>query len=152
LTAWQPYRSQLPNFLERSEGIQTLPADFPPSNRRPTPMIILRQLRPEIERVTRELTLFNAHGLHARPAAEFASCVLLFESTVTVHAKGKRYPADRILEILLAKLDCGDTFVLEAEGPDARQAIERIASLPMFLREQPNTQMRSRSQRGEAFD
>jgi len=115
-------------------------------------MIILRQLRPEIERVTRELTLFNAHGLHARPAAEFARCVLLFESTVTVHAKGKRYPADRILEILLAKLDCGDTFVLEAEGPDARRAADRIARLPMFVRESPVSPKHIRNLRWEALD
>ena len=115
-------------------------------------MIILRHLRPEIERVTRELTLFNAHGLHARPATEFVSCVLLFESTVTIHAKGKRHPADRILEILLARLDCGDTFVLEAEGPDARRAVERIASLPMFLQERPVPTKHSRSPRWEALD
>ena len=69
--------------------------------------------------------------------------MLLFESTVTIHAKGKRYPADRILEVLLAKLDCGDTFVLEVEGPDARRAVERIACLPMFMRKRPDTRNQS---------
>jgi phosphotransferase system HPr (HPr) family protein len=115
-------------------------------------VISFPQLRPETERVTRELTLFNAHGLHARPATEFVSCVLLFKSTVTIHARGKPYPADRILEILLAKLNCGDTFVLEAEGPDARRAVERIAQLPMFLPERPNLRRPARSQRWEALD
>ena len=115
-------------------------------------MTIFPQLRPEVERVTRELTLFNAHGLHARPATEFVTCVLLFESAVTIHAKGKRYPADRIVELLLAKLNCGDTFVLEVEGPDARPAMERIARLPMFLREQPDARKHSRSPRWEALD
>jgi phosphocarrier protein len=115
-------------------------------------MITFRHLRPAIERVTRELTLFNAHGLHARPATEFVSCVLLFESTVTIRAKGKRYPADRILEVLLAKLDCGDTFVLEVEGPDARRAVERIARLPMFLEARPDTRKHSRNPRWEALD
>ena len=115
-------------------------------------MLTLRHSHPEIARVTRELTLCNAHGLHARPAAEFVNCVLLFESTVTLHARGKRYPADRILEVLLAGLSCGDSFVLEVEGPDARKAAERIASLPIFLREQPNVRRLARSQRWEAFD
>ena len=115
-------------------------------------MIILRQLRPETERVTRELTLFNAHGLHARPATEFVGRVLLFESTVTIHAKGKQYPADRILEILLAKLDCGDAFVLEVEGPDARRAMECLAGLPMFRREQPDARKHSRNPRWEVLD
>jgi phosphocarrier protein len=116
-----------------------------------TPMISLPQVSTELERGTRELTLFNAHGLHARPAAEFVNCVLLFESRVTLHAKGKQYPADRILEILLAGLHCGDTFALEVEGPDAEQAAARIASLPMFRREQSDTRMRSRRQRREAL-
>lgn len=98
------------------------------------------------------MTLFNAHGLHARPATEFVTCVLLFKSAATIHANGKRYPADRILEVLLAKLNCGDTFVLEVEGPDARRAVERIARLPMFLPKQPKLRNPARSHLWEAFD
>ena len=116
------------------------------------PISIFPQLRSEVERVTRELTLFNDHGLHARPATQFVTCVLLFKSAVTIHAKGKRYPADRIVEVLLAQLNCGDTFVLEVEGPDARRAVERIARLPMFLPERPNLRKPARSHRWEAFD
>ena len=114
-------------------------------------IMLFRQLGPEIERVTRRLTLLHAHGLQARPATEFVSCALLFESTVTVHSKGKRYPADRILEILLAGLECGDSFVLEAEGPDARQAVERIANLPMFLPQSPDRRKQG-GPRWEAVD
>ena len=99
-------------------------------------MIMFRNLRPDVERITRKLTLLSPNGLQALPATEFVSCVLSFKSTVTIHFKGKRYPADRILEVLLADLNGGDTFVLEAEGPDARRAVERIARLPMFMPEQ----------------
>ena len=53
---------------------------------------------------------------------------------------------------MLAKLDCGDTLVLEVEGPDARRAVERIASLPMFLRERPVPPKHSRSLTWEALD
>ena len=116
-------------------------------------MIMFRHSRPEMERITRELTLRNAHGLHARPATEFVSCVLLFESTVTIQAKGQRYPADRILEVLRAGLNCGDTFVLEAEGPDAARAVERVARLPMFRRAgKESGQQDSGSRRWEALD
>ncbi len=116
------------------------------------PISIFPQLCPETERVTRELTLFNGHGLHARPATEFVTCVLSFKSAVTIHNKGKRYPADRIVEVLLAKLNCGDTFVLEVEGPDAVRAMERIARLPMFLPKQPNVLKPARRHRWEACD
>ncbi len=115
-------------------------------------MIMFRHPRPEIEPLTKELTLFNPDGLRTEPAIEFVSCVLLFKSTVTIHAKGKQFPADRILEVLLADLSCGDTFVLEAEGPDAGRAVERIARLPMFLPERPETGKRSRSHQWEALD
>ena len=115
-------------------------------------MIIYRHFRSEIERITKELTLFNAHGLDARPATEFVTCVLSFESTVTICAKGKRYPADRILEILLAKLNCGDTFILEVEGPDAKRAAERIARLSMFLEARPDIGKHAPSPRWEALD
>jgi phosphotransferase system HPr (HPr) family protein len=96
-------------------------------------MIMFRNLRPEIERITRKLTLHNRDGLQALPATEFVNCVLSFKSTVTIHFKGKQYPADRILEILLADLNGGDTFVLEAKGPDARRAVDRIGRLSMFV-------------------
>ena len=90
-------------------------------------MIMFRQLATGNRTTSRrELTLLNPDGLRAVPATEFVSCVLLFDSTVVIHAKGKRYPADRILEVLLADLNCGDTFQLEAEGRDAAQAVERI--------------------------
>src|SRR3954466_64033 len=95
-------------------------------------MVMFRNLRPEIERITRQLTLHNPGGLQAFPATEFVNCVLSFKSTVTIHFKGKQYPADRILEVLLADLSGGDTFMLEAEGPDARRAVDRIGRLPMF--------------------
>jgi phosphotransferase system HPr (HPr) family protein len=97
-------------------------------------MIMFRRANQEIEHVTRQLTLLNPDGLRAEPAIELVNCVLLFDSTVTIQTKGKRYPAHRILEILLADLGCGDTFLLEAEGRDAARAVDRIGRLRMFLR------------------
>ena len=63
------------------------------------------------------LTVHNPNGLQALPATDFVNCVLSFKSAVTIHSEGKQYPADRIVEVLLADLKGGDTFVLEAEGP-----------------------------------
>jgi phosphocarrier protein HPr len=96
---------------------------------------MFHRARTGITRISRELTLLNEHGLHARPATEFVRCVLTFESTLTICSKDKRYRADRIMEVLLADLNRGDTFLLEAEGPDAQQAVERIAALVVFLGE-----------------
>jgi phosphotransferase system HPr (HPr) family protein len=115
-------------------------------------MIMFRRSRPEPKQVTKELTLLNEHGLRARPATEFVRCVLTFESMVTIQAKGKRYRADRIIEVLLANLNRGDTFLLEAEGIDATEAAERIAGLLVFLKEAEDRGQNSRNPHGGLVD
>jgi phosphotransferase system HPr (HPr) family protein len=102
--------------------------------------------------VTRQLTLTNEHGLHARPATELVRCAAAFESTITISAKGKRYRADRIMEVLLADLNRGDTFVLQAVGADAIQAVERIGQLVASLRELEEKMRRLKNREGEVPD
>jgi Phosphotransferase System HPr (HPr) Family len=81
-------------------------------------------------RVSRRLTVLNRLGLHARPAAEFVSCARLFRSAIQiVRDDGERFRADRILELLTANLCQGDSFTLEAEGPDASDAVDRLDAL-----------------------
>jgi len=88
---------------------------------------------PEITRVRRQLTLLNELGLRALPATELVRCISAFESIVTIESNGKKYRADRINEVLLANLKQGDTFLIEAIGTDAIQAIDRIARLLPLL-------------------
>lgn len=77
----------------------------------------------------RELKVLNKLGLHARPAAEFVRCVRKFKSTIIIRKGGEVFSASSILDVLMANLDCGSSLVLIAEGPDAEQALERLASL-----------------------
>jgi phosphocarrier protein len=86
----------------------------------------------QVNRVTKELTVTNEDGLHARPATEFVSCVLTFRSAIHIVRNGKRYRADRIIDVLLANLDFRSVFLLEAYGPDAEAAVERLAKLSSF--------------------
>jgi phosphocarrier protein HPr len=78
---------------------------------------------------TRDITIVNELGLHARPAAEFARCARAFRSEVWLIRDGKRYSAASLIEILRANLDQGATAVLEAKGRDAEAAVERLARL-----------------------
>ena len=107
-------------------------------------MSIFPQPQPEVRRVTRQLTLRNDNGLHARPATAFVRCVCGFQSTITIQAKGKRFRADRIMEVLLADLNNGDSFMIEALGPDAIQAVERIGQLVASLEETEDRGRQSR--------
>lgn len=115
-------------------------------------MSIFPQSQPQIRRVTRQLTLQNDNGLHARPATAFVRCVCGFQSTVTIQSKGKSYRGDRIMEVLLADLNCGDSFMVEALGPDAIQAVERIGELVISFKEIEEKARRTKNPNEEMID
>ena len=82
-----------------------------------------------------ELVVLNRLGLHARPAAEFVRCAQRYPATTLVLRKdGEAYAAGSILEILMAGLDQGSVFILEADGPDAETAAQELAALLVRFR------------------
>ncbi len=85
----------------------------------------------------REVRVLNKLGLHARPAAEFVRAARSYKCTVTILKNGGTYSGSSILDVLSANLDCGSALTLRADGPDAEQAIERLAGLMVeFLRQE----------------
>ena len=115
-------------------------------------MSMFYRSQPQIRRVTRQLTLLNEHGLHARPATELVQLASAFESTITIESNGSRYRADRIMEVLLADLNRGSTFMIEAVGPDAIEAVERIAQLLVFLKDADEKAQQAPNPHGEMID
>ena len=84
-----------------------------------------------------ELEVLNELGLHARPATEFVRCALRFKSTaITLRKDGATYAATSILEVLMANLDRGAAFTLEADGPDADEALRELAALLVKFRDE----------------
>lgn len=79
--------------------------------------------------VRQEITITNELGLHARPAADFITAAKAFRSQIWLVKGDERFSAISILEVLTANLNCGDTAVIEAEGPDAEEAVKRLAEL-----------------------
>ena len=84
---------------------------------------------------TREITILNELGLHARPAAEFARRARAFRADVWIVKDGQRFSATSLIEILRANLDRGARAVLEARGRDAEAALERLARLLQELKD-----------------
>lgn len=84
---------------------------------------------------TREITILNELGLHARPAAEFARRARAFRAEVWIVKDGQRFSAVSLIEILRANLDCGARAVLEARGRDAEAALEQLARLLQELKD-----------------
>lgn len=76
-----------------------------------------------------QVQVLNRLGLHARPAAEFVRAVRKFKSSIRIHKEGHVYSASSILDVLTANLDCGSSFILEADGADAHAAVEHLKAL-----------------------
>lgn len=84
---------------------------------------------------SREITISNALGMHARPAAEFVRKANSFRSDVTIVVGEQRFSATSVIDILRANLERGATATLEAHGTDAPQAVEALARLLGELRD-----------------
>jgi phosphocarrier protein len=95
----------------------------------------LRQ-KGETQQATKELTVLNELGLHARPAAQFVRCVQRYRSEIFLISKGTRFYANRLMDVLLANLDQGSVFTLEASGPDAEEALDHLERLMVELRDE----------------
>lgn len=85
--------------------------------------------------VSREITISNELGMHARPAAEFARKANSFRSQISLVIGGTRFAATSVIDILRANLERGATATLEAHGVDAEEAVNALARLLGELRD-----------------
>ena len=92
-------------------------------------MMRWRRQKREAVTVSREITIVNPSGLHARPAAELARRANSFRSEIVLIRERRRYNAASVIDILRANLDRGTTVLLEAHGSDAEEALEVLAKL-----------------------
>ena len=78
----------------------------------------------------RRATVRSAVGLHARPAALFAQAAARLPLDVTVAKAGSRpVSAKSILAVLSLDVRGGEEIVLRADGPDAEQHLETLATV-----------------------
>ncbi len=100
-----------------------------------------------------ELEVLNELGLHARPATDFVRCAQKYKSTkLTIHRRGATFSCASILELLTAELDKGAIFTLEADGPEAAEALREFAEMmPRFQEEETaaKAEVESRIAEGE---
>ncbi|WP_448004600.1 HPr family phosphocarrier protein [Agromyces bauzanensis] len=73
----------------------------------------------------RRVTLINADGLHARPAAELVKLASTFTPKVTVNGTD----AKSLLGIMSLGLTKGATIEITSDDPDGREAVDAIAAL-----------------------
>ncbi len=82
-----------------------------------------------------EITIVNQLGLHARPAAEFVRRANAFRSDIWIVTKAGRFSALSLIDVMRANLERGAVATLEASGPDAVEAIERLTKVVREMRD-----------------
>ena len=78
---------------------------------------------------SREVVVGIEQGLHARPADLLAREARKWQSRIELVGKAQRVDGKSILELLTLAAEAGTRLVVEATGPDAREAVEAIGSL-----------------------
>lgn len=79
--------------------------------------------------ISREVTITNAIGLHARPATFFIQKANSYRSTVFVEKEDRRVNAKSLLGVLSLGIAQGMTIKLIADGSDESEALDGLEAL-----------------------
>ena len=78
-------------------------------------------------RATARIT--NKRGLHARASAKVVEAAARFQSEITIVKDGNRVNARSIMGLMMLAASLGSEIGLEAEGPDADEAMKAMLAL-----------------------
>lgn len=82
---------------------------------------------------SKQTTLVNASGLHARPASDFVLKAKAFSSKITVRnasdPTAEEVNAKSIVRILSQGLTCGSVIEITADGEDETVAVDELIAL-----------------------
>ena len=78
---------------------------------------------------TREITVKNEVGLHARPATYFIQKANEFKSGIWVEKEERRVNAKSLLGVLSMGITKGTRVSIIAEGPDEEEAVKALTDM-----------------------
>jgi phosphocarrier protein len=79
--------------------------------------------------LTKELTVQNKLGIHARPAALFVKTANQFSCDIFVEKDGEKVNGTSIMGLMMLAAGPGSRLTVHAEGSDASQAISELEKL-----------------------
>ncbi|HTO74358.1 MAG TPA: HPr family phosphocarrier protein [Gemmatimonadales bacterium] len=79
--------------------------------------------------ITRDVTIVNPLGLHARPAAQLVKLASGFTSHVEIEKDGMAINAKSIMGVMMLAAEQGSSITLKADGNDADAALDALAAL-----------------------
>ena len=78
---------------------------------------------------SRDVTVNNQVGLHARPATFFIQRANTFESSVWVEKEERKVNAKSLLGVLSLGIVQGTSITIIANGPDEKEAVDGLIDL-----------------------
>jgi phosphocarrier protein len=79
--------------------------------------------------ISREFTISNKLGLHARPSAQITQTATRFRSEVHIAKGARRVNAKSIMGVMMLAAGQGSVVVVDADGPDEAEAVEALGAL-----------------------
>ena len=78
---------------------------------------------------SKELTISNKLGIHARPAAQFVKTASKFEADIRVEKDGEEVDGKSIMGLMMLAAGHGSVVNVTAEGTDAENALKALEDL-----------------------
>ena len=79
--------------------------------------------------ISRDITITNTSGLHARPATFFIQKANCYKCTILIEKDDRKVNAKSLLGVLSLGIAKGMTVTISAEGQDEEAAVEGLVSL-----------------------
>jgi phosphocarrier protein len=79
--------------------------------------------------LSREITIINKLGLHARAAAKFVNLASGFDSEITLSRDGQQVNGKSIMGVMMLAAAKGTRLELCADGGDEESALEQLQQL-----------------------
>ncbi len=79
--------------------------------------------------VTRDITIINKLGLHARAAAKFVSIASRYGAEIHLQRGGQRVNGKSIMGVMMLAASKGTNLVLSTEGEDEDDAADALVRL-----------------------
>lgn len=78
---------------------------------------------------SRDVTVANAYGLHARPAAEFVKLAARYDCDILVSKDSLEVNGKSIMGVMMLAAEKGSKLKIRARGVDAHEAVDALVDL-----------------------
>ena len=79
--------------------------------------------------LSRDVTIINKLGMHARAAAKFVKLASSFNSDINLEGNSQRVNGKSIMGVMMLAASKGTTITIHAKGSDASDSLDQLENL-----------------------